>query len=213
MDQQVLMREKAELKALQAQINPHFLFNTLSIIMSFCRTDPDTARQLLSHLSTLLKRSFQQRQDVVTLGDELEGIHAYLEIAKRRFGSRLCVEVNAAEEVKQVLVPVLSVQPLVENAVQHGLFPKTDACELEIRAFYEKEQVIIQVCDNGVGMEEETLQKLKEFRSEGIGLKNVNGRLVSLFGEEAALQVQSQEGLGTQVELRIPWKGTVQHAV
>ena len=213
MDQQVLMREKAELKALQAQINPHFLFNTLSIIMSFCRTDPDTARQLLSHLSTLLKRSFQQRQDVVTLGDELEGIHAYLEIAKRRFGSRLRVQIHAAEEVKQVLVPVLSVQPLVENAVQHGLFPKTDACELEILAFYEKEQVIIRVCDNGIGMQEETLQKLKDFRSDGIGLKNVNGRLVSLFGEEAGLQVQSQEGQGTQVELRIPWKGTVQHAV
>ena len=136
-----------------------------------------------------------------------------MEIAKRRFGSRLRVQIHAAEEVKQVLVPVLSVQPLVENAVQHGLFPKTDACELEIRAFYEKEQVIIQVCDNGVGMQEETLQKLKEFRSEGIGLKNVNGRLVSLFGEEAGLQVQSQEGQGTQVELRIPWKGTVQHAV
>ena len=110
-------------------------------------------------------------------------------------------------------MPVLSVQPLVENAVQHGLFPKTDACELEIVAFYENEQVIIRVCDNGIGMQEETLQKLKEFRSDGIGLKNVNGRILSFYGEEASLQVQSQEGQGTQVELRIPWKGSVQHAV
>lgn len=212
-DQQIIMREKAELRALQAQINPHFLFNTITIIMSFCRTDPDTARNLLAHLSTLMQRRFKQCNDFITLGDELEGINSYLEIVKRRFGKRLLVKINAEKSAIDVLVPVLSIQPLVENAIQHGLFPKIDQCQLEIDAYRENNDVVITVTDNGIGMSAEKLQRLTTFSSDGIGLKNVNSRLLSIYGETYGLTISSNEGTGTKIIVRIPWNEVAVNAV
>lgn len=203
-DQQIIMREKAELRALQAQINPHFLFNTISIIMSFCRTNPDTARSLLAHLSTLMQRRFKQSSDFVTLKDELEGVHSYLEIVKRRFGDRLIVQIAAEEKILNVHVPVLSIQPLVENAIQHGLFPKVDQCLLTIKAYCDNNAAAIMVADNGIGISSEKLAQVTAFRSDGIGLKNVNSRLVSIYGDEYGLMIDSAEGTGTKIVVRIP---------
>lgn len=204
MEQQIFMREKAELRALQAQINPHFLFNTISIIMSFCRTDPETARNLLAHLASLMQRRFKQSRDLITLEDELEGIRSYLEIVKRRFGSRLVVKVSVEQEIRGVEVPVLSIQPLVENAIQHGLFPKIDQCLLELKAYREDNDVVISVTDNGVGISEQKLKQIKMLDSDGIGLKNVNSRLTSMYGEAYAMTINSTEGIGTEVVIRIP---------
>lgn len=203
-DQQSMMREKAELRALQAQINPHFLFNTINIIMSFCRTDPTTARNLLAHLADLMQRRFEEHNDFVTLDNELEGIHSYLEIVKCRFGSRLAVEINAEEAVRAVPVPVLSVQPLVENAIQHGLFPKVDQCVLTINAGKKNGDAVIEIADNGVGIAADKLRQITSFASGGIGLKNVNDRLVSLYGDRYKLRIDSREGEGTKVVVRIP---------
>lgn len=203
-DAQRKMREKAELKALQAQINPHFLFNTLSIIMSFCRTDPDMARKLLGHLATMMERSFAKRADVVTLADELDGVEAYLEIVRARFGERLTVQVEIPEAFYSVRLPVLSLQPLVENAVQHGLFPKLSDCVLTLTAVRDKGDVLLRVQDNGIGMPADKLASVFDVSSDGIGIQNVSKRLQSLFGEAYRLRIKSKLGEGTVITVRIP---------
>ncbi len=204
-EQQRKMRERAELKALQAQINPHFIFNTLNIIMSFCRTDPDKARNLLGHLATMLQRSFANR-DFVALQDELAGIEAYLEIAKPRFGARLEIVMTIDPQVLGVIVPALSLQPLVENAVQHGLFPKLYDCVLVLSACREDDVLLITIADNGVGISPDKLQSISSAYSERIGISNVYRRLQSIYGDEYGLEITSALGKGTQAYIRIPYK-------
>ena len=208
-DAQRKMREKAELKALQAQINPHFLFNTLNIIMSFCRTNPDMARKLLGNLATMMERNFAKRDDMVTLADELEGVEAYLEIARARFGERLRVRVDIPNIYQSLRLPVLSLQPLVENAVQHGLFPKISDCVLQLTALRDQKDILLQVQDNGIGIQAEKLASIFDASSAGIGIQNVSKRLQSLYGETYQLQVRSVLGEGTVVTLRIPADGGV----
>jgi two-component system sensor histidine kinase LytS len=203
-DKQTAMRAKAEQRALQAQINPHFLFNTLNIIMSFCRTDPNLARTLLSNLAALLQRNFASRADFVTLAEELAGIRAYLELVRYRFGSRLEVKINTEQAVLTTLVPVLSIQPLVENAVQHGLFPKVSGGVLTIEAQRAGDTVEIIVSDNGVGIAADKLREIIEAHSDGIGLQNVNRRLTSIYGDDYGLQIASEVGVGTKITMRIP---------
>ncbi len=206
-DAQRKMREKAELKALQAQINPHFLFNTLSIIMSFCRTDADMARKLIGNLATMLQRSFAKRNDLIALEDELVGIEAYLEIVKARFGNRLSVNIEIDNQYNHVQIPVLCIQPLVENAVQHGLFPKLNACELSISVHGDDYDIVIQVCDNGIGISEDKISTIFDNNSSiGIGIQNVHRRLQSLYGAGYGLRISSKLGQGTSVMLRIPTK-------
>lgn len=202
-DNQKKLRAKAELKALQAQINPHFLYNTLNAVMSFCRTSPETARTLLGHLATIMQRSLSARGDFIPLGDELEGIIAYLEIAKTRFGDRLTVEIAVDQAARQVPVPVLSLQPLVENALDHGLFPKLSDCRLAIRAEVAGEEMTVTVTDNGVGIPAARLATLFT-SSAGIGVKNVYSRLASIYGSGYGLTISSEAGEGTRAIIRIP---------
>lgn len=207
-DRQRKMREKAEIKALQAQINPHFLYNTLNTIMSFCRTNPEMARSLLAHLATLMQRCFENRSEVISLKNEMEGIVAYLEIAKVRFGARLTVDINVNSALNEVEIPPLTLQPLVENALEHGLFPKIDDCCLHISAQLTNEGVVLCVQDNGVGIPANKLNCLTS-ESERIGLKNVSQRLQSLYGEKFGLTLTSQIGKGTQATVRIPFESRV----
>lgn len=204
-DKQKKMREKAELKALRAQMNPHFLFNTLSIIMSLCRTKPEMARDLIEHLSIILKYSFAKRGDFVTIEEELEKVKSYLEIAKTRFGSRLIIETNIADEVLKTRLPVLSIQPLVENAVQHGLFPKLTQGKLVITASKQGDIVEIAVVDNGIGIEPDKLEQLFSAEAEGIGVQNVHLRLQGFYGEQFGLMLESLPGSGTKAVIRIPY--------
>jgi two-component system sensor histidine kinase LytS len=205
-DYQKKLREKAELQALQAQINPHFLYNTLGTIMSFCRTNPDTARTLLAHLATIMQRSFSARSDFITLKDEMDGIIAYLEIAKPRFGPRLKVDIRVDEYVQQAKIPVLTVQPLVENALEHGLFPKIKSCRLSITATQEGGDLVINIEDNGVGISATKLKTLLTANSDGIGVKNVYKRLGSIYGGNYGLTIHSQPAEGTQAIIRIPFE-------
>ena len=209
-DAQRKMREKAELKALQAQINPHFLFNTLNIIMSFCRTNPDMARKLLGNLATMMERNFAKRDDMVTLADEMEGVEPYLEIARARFGERLQVRMDIPEAYHSLLLPVLSLQPLVENAVQHGLFPKISDCVLQMTALCDKKDILLQVQDNGIGIRPDKLASIFDASSDGIGIQNVSKRMQSLYGDAYQLQIHSKLGEGTVVTLRIPVGGRSQ---
>ncbi|WP_371375577.1 histidine kinase [Sporomusa aerivorans] len=205
-DEQRKMREKAELKALRAQINPHFLFNTINIIMSFCRTDPDKARSLLGNLATLMQRGYSNQDELVTLRDELTGIMAYLEIAKSRFGDRLDIAVNVDAAVTTVFVPALSLQPLVENALNHGLFPKLGNCLLTIDASTEEDTLIISISDNGIGIPQAKLEQIKAGKSDGVGITNVNKRLISLFGTKYGLAITSDPPCGTEIRLTIPFQ-------
>lgn len=202
-DNQKKLRAKAELKALQAQINPHFLYNTLNAVMSFCRTSPETARNLLGHLATIMQRGFSVRGDFIPLGDELEGIVAYLEIAKTRFGDRLTVDIAVDNTARLVPVPVLTLQPLVENALDHGLFPKLSDCRLSIQAEVADEELTITVADNGVGIPPAKLSSLFTDPA-GIGVKNVYSRLASIYGSGYGLTLRSKPGGGTQAVVRIP---------
>lgn len=203
-DLQKKLREKAELIALRAQINPHFLFNTISIIMSFCRTDPDKARNLLGNLATIMQRSFANQDDFVALSDELAGVKAYIEIAKSRFGARLEVRMNVDKRALSLPVPVLIIQPLVENAIQHGLFPKLDNCVLTIDVLLEDELLKIIISDNGVGIPPEKLRNIWSLHTKRIGLRNVNSRLISIYGPEHGLNITSSLGEGTQFSICIP---------
>lgn len=205
-DKQRKMREKAELKALRAQINPHFLFNTINIIMSFCRTDPDKARSLLGSLATLMQRGYSNQDEFVTLQDELTAIKAYLEIAMSRFGERLDVAVNVDDAATRALIPALSLQPLIENALNHGLFPKLGSCLLAIEAYIEEDDLVVTITDNGVGIPPEKLTVIQAGHSDGIGITNVHKRLISLYGTKYGLTITSQPPFGTEVWLRIPFQ-------
>ena len=207
-DNQKKMRQKAELKALQAQINPHFLYNTLNTIMSFCRTSPETARTLLAHLATLMQRCFDNHSEFIALKNEMDGVVAYLEIAKARFGSRLAVEFDVDPRLDETKIPPLTLQPLVENALDHGLFPKVSDCRLSISARLSEGEVQLCVEDNGVGIPAEKLTGLL-VESERIGLKNVSQRLVSLYGEKYGLSLTSKINEGTRAVIRIPLESWV----
>ena len=205
-DEQRKMREKAELKLLRAQINPHFLFNTINIIMSFCRTDPDKARSLLGSLATLMHRAYSNQEDFLTLQDELTAVTAYLEIARSRFGDRLDVAVHVEDAAYNALVPALSLQPLVENALNHGLFPKLGHCLLAIEASIEANSLIITVTDNGVGIPLEIQAQIQAGDCDGIGLLNVHKRLTSLYGPDNGLTIASNPPFGTEIRLQMPAK-------
>lgn len=211
-DAQKKMREKAELQALQAQINPHFLFNTINIIMSFCRTSPDTARSLLAHLATMLHRSFTNRGDFITLKEELAGVNAYLEIVKARFGERLTIETDIDTALMNFRIPILCLQPLVENAIQHGLFPKLTECILKIAVYRKNELVIIEIKDNGIGIPNEKLHRILSAASAGIGLKNVNSRVKSIYGAQYGLDITSSVNNGTSIRINLPAEGGINAA-
>lgn len=206
LDQQQALAEQAEMKALRAQINPHFLFNTLSNIMSFCRTSPDTARRLLEELSEMLHFSFAKHEDKVTVEEEFSSVAAYIEILKVRFGSRLVVHTQVADEAETCLMPTFSLQPIVENALLHGLFPKPEDCRLDVNIKGEEGQLVVRVADNGVGMTETECENLLQEKSGGIGLSNVRQRLEHLYSGRASLELHSRKGEGTEVIYRIPWE-------
>lgn len=207
-EEQQVLREQAEFKALQSQINPHFLFNTLSIIISLCRNHPETARELLINLADMLHFTFAQHEPLIPLEEELHNAEAYLNIVKARFGSRLTTEIILPEDtdVRDDFVPAFMLQPLAENAITHGLFQKTEDCRLAIRVALDGagNHLIIRVIDNGVGMSPETLQKLKNLESKGIGTANVIKRIDHIYQGRGDITFQSREGEGTTVTITLP---------
>lgn len=200
---------QAELRALQAQINPHFLFNALNTISTYVRTQPENARDLLHHLSDFIRRSIKEGQDMVTLADEIHNVQDYLAIEKARFGERLKVEVEIDNKLMSEVVPGLILQPLVENAVQHGLANLKNGGTVIISGVQEGGSMLITVADDGVGIPAEKLSSLlfRDTNSEaglGIALHNVNDRLQNLYGQQYPLKIESKLNKGTRVSLHIP---------
>lgn len=208
LEEQERLLTKAENKALQAQINPHFLFNSLNVIVSLCRTEPETARKLLVHLGDFFRQNFQTSQrELVTLKTELAHIRSYLAIEQVRFGEKLKVHYVLDPSTLEDLLPPLTLQPLVENAVKHGLQPLKNGGEIIIKSTKEDSKTVISVCDNGVGIPPEKLESLlvdqESDGGTGIGLNNVHKRLLCSFGEESGLEITS-DGRGTAVTIILP---------
>ncbi|MGW7460772.1 sensor histidine kinase [Streptomyces sp. NPDC054797] len=199
---------EAEIRALRAQISPHFIFNSLAAIASFVRTDPERARELLLEFADFTRYSFRRHGDFTTLADELRSIQQYLALAGARFGDRLKVTLQVAPEVLPVALPFLCLQPLVENAVKHGLEDSTEECRITITARDAGSEAVITVEDNGVGMDPALLRRIlageRAGSSSGIGLPNVDERIRQVYGDEYGPVMETGIGAGMKVTLRIP---------
>ncbi|SDG04709.1 two-component system, LytT family, sensor kinase [Sinosporangium album] len=201
---------EAEVRALRAQISPHFIYNSLTTIASFTRTDPERARELLLEFADFTRYSFGRHGEFTTLAEELRSIDHYLTLERARFGDRLQVTLRIAPEVLGVAVPFLCLQPLVENAVRHGL--ETDAVTGRVTILAEDAgaECRISVEDDGLGMDPGRLARILAGdlaeRSEqgGVGLLNVDERLRQVYGHEYGLVVETALGAGTKVCVRLP---------
>jgi two-component system LytT family sensor kinase len=191
----------AKVEALKSQINPHFLFNTLASISSLIRSKPETARMLIIKLSGLLRRLLRSHQHFVTLQEELESIDEYLDIEVVRFGPKLRVQKEIASDTLDVIVPSMLLQPLVENAIKHGLSRKMGAGTLTLRSWRSAGRAFIEVRDDGMGF---VLDRLEQPMSSGIGLVNVRERLHVIYGAAAQLTLESEPGQGTRALVDIP---------
>ena len=197
----------AELNALRAQINPHFLFNALNTIVSLCRTDSEQARSLIIELSEFFRRSLKSSRDFVTLQEELQQVDSYLTLEKARFGDRLSIIKRVDEQVENIQVPSFTLQPLVENAVKHGLLSRAHGGTITISAKQAGSLVEIQVEDDGQGISPEDMKQIFEHgfgKGAGVGLTNVNERLKNIYGPQYALRIDSIEGKGTIIYISIP---------
>jgi two-component system LytT family sensor kinase len=191
----------SRLDALASQINPHFLFNTLTSISSLTRSQPETARMLILKLSGLLRRLLRSQDHFVTLREELEAIDEYLDIESIRFGPQLRIEKQIDPATLALIVPSMILQPLVENSIKHGLAQKLGEGRITIRSQHENDHAIIDVIDNGVGIPASTADRVK---GTGIGLRNVNERLRVIYGANYQLQLDSVPGEGTCARIIIP---------
>jgi two-component system, LytTR family, sensor kinase len=191
----------AKIEALKSQINPHFLFNTLTSISSLIRSEPDTARMLIIKLSALLRRLLRSHQHFVTLREELESIDEYLAIEVVRFGPKLTVRKEISPDTIDVVVPSMILQPLVENSIKHGLSRKLGAGTITIRSHRDNGRAIIEVADDGMGF---VLDRLDQPMSSGIGLANVRERLRVIYGASYQLRLDSEPGKGTRAQIEIP---------
>lgn len=201
-DAQAELRElavAAQLAALRAQLNPHFLFNSLNSIAELVRTDPERAEECIERLAEILRYVLQRTQgDLVPLSDELRIAHAYLEIEKARFGDALSVETHIEERARGVLLPGLTLQPLVENAVNHGISRKVGGGLITIEAVLRGGDLCIAVRDTGIGMNQSA-----PF-DRGVGLRNLRERLTRRYGQRYEPVVRSGPEGGTSITLRVP---------
>ena len=206
LEEQERLLMHARMEALQNQINPHFLFNTLNSVSSLVRFDPDTARELIIKLATILRRLLSSGDAFVPLREELEFIDNYLDIEVVRFGRDKLQVVKELEPASlDLMVPSMLLQPLVENSIKHGLASKIEGGSIFLRSRLTDSQLIIEVEDDGVGMGAVTpLEKPTGLGRTGIGMANVAERLKVLYGERARMTVDSREGMGTLIRLRLP---------
>jgi two-component sensor histidine kinase len=200
---------EAELRALQAQLNPHFLFNALNTLGYLMKAAPDRARSTLFDLTRLLRTVLKRSGgDVVTLGQEIDLVEAYLSIERARFEDRVRLRLHVPLSLRATQVPPLLIQPLVENAIKHGIAPRGEGGEITITArmdggseFEDPERLVIEVADTGIGASEAAVVS---GRARGMGLTNIEKRLRAHYGDRARLQIESRTGVGTRVTLRLP---------
>ena len=204
LDEQKKLATSMELKALQSQINPHFLFNTINTISSFIRTEPDKARVLLREFATFYRRTLEDSSDLIALEREIDQTQRYLQFEIARFGEeRLGMDTDVPDGLEGVLVPAFMVQPLVENAVKHAM-PSEGHLEISVNARAEGDDLIIDIIDDGIGMSEEKRQNIMNPDSQtglGIAVRNINDRILGYYGPESYMNVESTEGRGTTITL------------
>lgn len=202
------LKTEAELKSLQAQIHPHFIFNALNTIISLIRIDPQKAKDLLLNLATFLRYSLKREKEI-PLREELSYVEAYLSIEQARYRDKLTVTYNIDPKVDlDIPIPPFTIQPLVENAIKHGLKPKLEAGEILIKIFDYGDSTVISVEDNGVGINYSGYSGQK---GSGLGLYLVNERLRRFYGEESALNIESSPQSGTKVTFKIPKRAVLKN--
>lgn len=193
---------EAELRALRAQINPHFLFNALTTIGYLIQTTPERALETLMRLSGLLRGVLKSGDEFVSLGEELDLVEAYLDIERARFEDRLRVHIDVPWELRKIRIPALVIQPLVENSIKHGISESLTGGEVRISARLDHDVAVVTVTDTGLGVTESVLARRK---SRGLGLSNVQKRLEH-YGSIDPVRMSSTPGIGTTVEIRIPFE-------
>ena len=209
-DKAYQLAKEAEIKALQAQISPHFLFNSLNTIISLIRIEPDKARKLLVSLSHFLRQNLSgTTANMTSLNQELKHVRAYLEVEEARFVDRLSVQYNIEESALSVQLPPLTLQPIVENAIKHGIKNKENDCIVQIGISHGSHGILVCVTDNGEGISQDRLMELGKSHvhsqsGTGLGLYNVNRRLTMLFGNDASIQINSNQHEGTTICFLIP---------
>lgn len=205
LDRQTELACRMELRALQAQMNPHFLFNTINTIASLIRTDAPRARELLREFAAFYRHTLESGDDLITLDQELLYVRAYFRFAEARFGERVHLADEVAQAHRGLLVPAFILQPLVENAIQHGMRPE-DPLRIRLTSEVDGDLAMLSVTDDGVGMPEHDVARVLEpgFGSgHGIALKNVHDRLRGNFGPGSGVSVTSRPDMGTTVSLVI----------
>jgi two-component system LytT family sensor kinase len=196
-DQQRVALVRSELRALRAQISPHFIYNTLNTIAAFIRTDPERARELVLEFADFTRRAFRSQGEFTTLADELIYVRQYLQLEQARLGERLHLRLQVDPEVLNATVPTLLLQPLVENAVKHGIEAARQGGTIEILAQDQDDECLIVVHDDGAGF------RPPPAHSQG-ALANIDRRLRQVFGPAHGLEISSRPGHGTRVRVRVP---------
>lgn len=204
-ERQAKLLANAEVKALQAQINPHFLFNALNTIGYYCRKQPDTAKRLIVHLGNYYRNNLAANDAFVTLRKEIQCVDDYVKIEMARFAGRLTVNYQIEPEC-DVVVPPLILQPLVENAIKHGINPKSEGGSIWITGKHQGEAVILTVEDDGIGISPDLVSTILQHdpNRTSIGLSNVHSRLITIYGPDNGLRIESKENAGTRISFAIP---------
>ena len=195
---------QAELRALRAQISPHFIYNALAAVAGDIHARPEEARELLIDFAEFTRYLFRDGRSYVTLGEELEHVERYLRLEQARFRGGLHISVDVAPEAMSAVVPAMSVQPLVENAVRHGVEQRAGSGRVEVIGRVAGDDVELLVRDDGCGIEPERVPSVLAGTGGGIGISNVDGRLRATFGERYALRIESGPGQGTATVMTVP---------
>lgn len=200
---------EAQFKALQSQINPHFLFNTLNTISRTAMfEEADNTMTLIQALSSLFRYKLRSDSDLITLEEEIAISHEYVYLQQMRFKERLKFEVIIDDASKQVEIPIFSLQPIVENAIIHGIEPKVEGglvrIKVSTKSYADYDETRIRITDSGIGIDQQRLQKVRDFElnNDSIGVGNVYHRFRIIFGEDTKFRILSKQGLGTMVEFK-----------
>jgi two-component system LytT family sensor kinase len=194
---------QAELRALRAQISPHFIYNALAAVAGDIHARPEEARELLIDFAEFTRYLFRDGRSYVTLGEEIEHVERYLRLEQARFPD-LSVSIEVPAEALGAVVPAMSMQPLVENAVRHGVERRAGSGRVEIIGRVTGGDVELRVCDDGAGIEPERVPAILAGAGGGIGVSNVDARLRASFGERYALRIESGVGVGTTAVMTVP---------
>jgi two-component system LytT family sensor kinase len=195
---------QAELRALRAQISPHFIYNALAAVAGDIHDRPEEARELLTDFAEFTRYLFRDGRSYVTLGEELAHVERYLRLEQARFRGKLHVAIDVVPEALGAVVPAMSVQPLVENAVRHGVEQRAGSGRVEITGRLAGDDVELRVTDDGSGIEPDRVPLVLAGTGGGIGISNVDGRLRATFGERYALRIESRPGQGTTAVMTVP---------